>query len=376
MQILFGETVRKLRREKGLTQEQLAQRLNVSFQTISKWERDESYPDITMLPVLAGFFGVRTDDLLGMDEAENEKHIRGLLDYFYHNEHMRVGGLEEHEAMLKQALKDFPNDYRLWALHFGKLCSIYFDTAESLRTRLPEIRNVYEMLIGNCTNDALRMDIKGTMCTYYNCLIGKDPEGSAAEKAVLEGIIGELPALRDSREYTRTCVHTPKTEEEHRKDCHEAITETLDMLNSMVWHLGNAAEDEREDMDFKRAMLAIYDAAYPNHDYGKETCYVMINCEMLAVMSAQAGEFSEAFAALEKVIETARGFDALPRVSTHTSPLLRGYVYDKGKWDDSCLEGVRRFLNEEQGSYPSTEPWFPEAFKADARFGEILSSVT
>ncbi|MCL2532396.1 MAG: helix-turn-helix domain-containing protein, partial [Oscillospiraceae bacterium] len=47
MKLYFGESVRRLRLAAGLTQEQLAQRLHVSFQTISKWERNESYPDIT-----------------------------------------------------------------------------------------------------------------------------------------------------------------------------------------------------------------------------------------------------------------------------------------------------------------------------------------
>ena len=42
MQIQFGESVRRLRRERGLTQEQLASRLNVAFQTISKWEREKA----------------------------------------------------------------------------------------------------------------------------------------------------------------------------------------------------------------------------------------------------------------------------------------------------------------------------------------------
>jgi len=379
MQILFGATIRRLRREKGLTQEQLAARLNVSFQTISKWERDESYPDLSMLPVLAGFFGVRTDDLLGMDQAENERHIQALLDYFHNNESLRIGQMEAHKAALKQALKDFPNDYRLWALHFGLLCSLYHDTAESLRARLPEIRNTYEMILEGCTNDALRMDVKGTMCTFYNALVHKDFDGSAKEREVLLGIIDELPTLRDSREYTRTCIQGPNTDEEQIKHCHDAIKDTLEMLNSMVWNLGSAAEDERADMEYKRAMLAIYEAACPDGDYGEATGHVMMSWEMLAVKHAQTGDFDEAFDALHKVIALARRFDALPRVSTHTSPLFRGYVFDKGArpgWHSGkIMDGVHRFLNCEYGSYPAQPPWWPEAFKADPRFGEILSAL-
>lgn len=52
----LGEKLRTLRKGKDLTQEQLAERLGVSFQTISKWENSSSYPDITILPALANFF--------------------------------------------------------------------------------------------------------------------------------------------------------------------------------------------------------------------------------------------------------------------------------------------------------------------------------
>ncbi len=52
MNIYFGENIKRLRSEQNLTQEALAGFLGVSFQTISKWERGETYPDITMLPVI------------------------------------------------------------------------------------------------------------------------------------------------------------------------------------------------------------------------------------------------------------------------------------------------------------------------------------
>ena len=50
MNLFIGENLKRLRKEKGLTQEQLAERLNVSFQAVSKWECGDGYPDIVMLP--------------------------------------------------------------------------------------------------------------------------------------------------------------------------------------------------------------------------------------------------------------------------------------------------------------------------------------
>ena len=56
MNIYFGENLKALRQKRNLTQEKLAEFLNVSFQTISKWERGDTYPDISMLPEIALFF--------------------------------------------------------------------------------------------------------------------------------------------------------------------------------------------------------------------------------------------------------------------------------------------------------------------------------
>ncbi len=63
----MGLIIRRLRKEKDLTQEELAEMLNVSNQAISKWERDESMPDISQVVPLASVFGVTTDVLFGMD---------------------------------------------------------------------------------------------------------------------------------------------------------------------------------------------------------------------------------------------------------------------------------------------------------------------
>lgn len=65
----------ELRRRKGITQQELAEVAGVSFQTISKWETGSAMPDITYLPVLAEFFGVSIDRLMGMVPLEGEEYI-------------------------------------------------------------------------------------------------------------------------------------------------------------------------------------------------------------------------------------------------------------------------------------------------------------
>lgn len=60
----MGGLIRRLRTEKGMTQAQLAERMNISDKTVSKWERDMGCPDISMLPVLSEIFGVDLSGLL------------------------------------------------------------------------------------------------------------------------------------------------------------------------------------------------------------------------------------------------------------------------------------------------------------------------
>lgn len=62
----IGVKIKALRKGRDLTQEQLAAQLHVSPQAISKWENGIAMPDIMLLPVIASYFGVSTDYLLGM----------------------------------------------------------------------------------------------------------------------------------------------------------------------------------------------------------------------------------------------------------------------------------------------------------------------
>ena len=60
----IGNRIQKFRKENGLTQEELAEKLGVSAQAVSKWENDASCPDISLLPQLCRILGITTDELL------------------------------------------------------------------------------------------------------------------------------------------------------------------------------------------------------------------------------------------------------------------------------------------------------------------------
>ena len=84
----FNEKLQELRKQKGLTQEELAASLYVSRTAISKWESGRGYPNIESLKAIAKFFSVTVDDLLSTDEVltiaeedgkRKEKHLRDLM---------------------------------------------------------------------------------------------------------------------------------------------------------------------------------------------------------------------------------------------------------------------------------------------------------
>ena len=64
----FGNRIKSLRLSRSMTQEQLAQKLGVSAQAVSRWETGATYPDITMLPMIADFFDVSMDYIMGRTE--------------------------------------------------------------------------------------------------------------------------------------------------------------------------------------------------------------------------------------------------------------------------------------------------------------------
>ena len=73
-----GRLISRLRRERGLTQRQVAEALHVSAQAVSKWERGLGCPDVSLLPPLAGIFGVSAERLLAGDLAPNDLEVGNL----------------------------------------------------------------------------------------------------------------------------------------------------------------------------------------------------------------------------------------------------------------------------------------------------------
>lgn len=76
----FGTIVAELRKAKGMTQADLAQKMGITDKAVSKWERDLSYPDIASIPRLAEILGVSVDELMSAEKAGSNKKLSDMED--------------------------------------------------------------------------------------------------------------------------------------------------------------------------------------------------------------------------------------------------------------------------------------------------------
>lgn len=119
MNLRIAENIKRLRQESQLTQAQLADRLGVSYQAVSRWENETTYPDIELLPAIATLFGVTVDYLLG-STAENQKEslIRGW------DKLKTITDPHERVSHLRMMHRDFPEDSYLLLKLCGEVPSI------------------------------------------------------------------------------------------------------------------------------------------------------------------------------------------------------------------------------------------------------------
>jgi len=114
MAISMGQIIKKLRKERNLTQEELAEQLNVTFQAISKWENETGMPDISQIVPLASVFGVSTDVLFGTYGRSDEEEVREILESAYRQNENSDIDLKRRYAELQEGLKKYPNN--IWLL--------------------------------------------------------------------------------------------------------------------------------------------------------------------------------------------------------------------------------------------------------------------
>ncbi|MCL2776116.1 MAG: helix-turn-helix domain-containing protein [Oscillospiraceae bacterium] len=188
----IGETIKKLRKQKDMTQEQLAEYLNISTQAVSKWETNLTLPDITLVPMLANIFDISADVLLGIDITLKKERIEKIekeaLNYLFKSQY------EEAKKILRGALKEYPNSYRLMVNLALTLRNIAWNTkAETDKKALnEEIISLCERILAECTDDKVRNVAIQYLCYTY-CDIGEN------EKAM--DLVNKLPGNGVNSDY-------------------------------------------------------------------------------------------------------------------------------------------------------------------------------
>ncbi len=160
MDISLSEQLKRLRKAKGNTQEELAAHIGITTQAVSKWERGEGYPDITLLPAIAAYYGASIDDLLGVGENEREKKLNAYREK--DRELFRQGKSAERVALMREAIREFPNEL---TMVYGLMWAL---SAEDRKKNADEIIACGERIMEESTDSKLQNDaIQALSFAYY-----------------------------------------------------------------------------------------------------------------------------------------------------------------------------------------------------------------
>ena len=184
--VRLGEKIKQLRKQKNISQEVLANHLGVSFQAVSKWETEATMPDVIMIPAIASFFGVSTDELFDFNLFEIEKKIEQIVDE--HRIYLDTD-IKKSEQIIRNGLKKYPGNEIL----LNCLINIILAT-----DRADEAITIAKALIESTKSDEIRIDAWRIMAEAYK----SKGEYSLAKEAIehtfiislLFGINGKVTA--------------------------------------------------------------------------------------------------------------------------------------------------------------------------------------
>ncbi len=315
MKLYIDETLKRLRRIRGLTQEQLAEQLGVSFQSVSRWENGLSYPDIELIPEIAAFFEVSTDVLMGVEKATMEQNLARDKKI------LRTDAFETAEerlAFIEELHRKYPHD-----------AEILVDLVYALSgdpARRDEMRGHIREYLAH--PDAEKAYIDQLVCL----LTASEPEDSLT--ALLDTYAAEYDMSRSALLAYRASARGEW--EEYRRYRQYNTLEILSRLFDRIfehrglWFNWNpAAEDaarrklsilnlltgmDGDGMDF------ITGDGEPDLWYGERIAWGF----QLAGNYAMSGRTEEAFAAIDSVVRLAEKFYSIPEgtVLTYRCPEL------------------------------------------------------
>ena len=231
--IQLGEKIKSLRKSRNISQEVFANYLGVSFQAVSKWENGITMPDVTMIPAIASFFRISTDELLDYNLFEAEKQIVEICDEAYN---YRYRAPEEAERILWNGLQRFPGNEVI-------LNNLLYTL--DLHAKTDEVMNLCKTLIESAKDDAIKYDACRILATCYK---------ENGQYELIKPTLEMIPEVYFSKlELMATMLDGADSYEAAQKQKNISAEKLIDMLIITGKHLKKNGEYEKAALQFKIA---------------------------------------------------------------------------------------------------------------------------
>lgn len=238
MELHIGENIRQLRRERGMTQEQLAERLNLSTAAVSKWETGSAYPDITLVIPLAQVFDVSIDELMDYNVAKMDTEIENIISKYFRL--MGEGKYNECRDLLVKARQDYPNDFRIMNWYMQDLIGGSTDNDPNIiREHKDELLSICNFIIEGCNVEGFRLEAMTIKAKVLHA--EGDTEGA------LE-ILKQFPTFYQSSGQKTEQLFAKGTSEfraQLRRNLYELADFTANKMIKDIWYNPNVELSER-----------------------------------------------------------------------------------------------------------------------------------
>lgn len=298
MTVKIGAIIKKLRTENNVTQDSLATAIGVTPQAISRWEAEGGYPDIELLPAIADFFSVSTDELLGYKKSERENRLAEIKKEM--SRLAEVGTIEERIDFARMALSKFPADCEIKAVLAGCLYCLYDDIKE--KSLLAEAESLALYVVENCKDEDIRYDAINILISIYSAL--KDTDKALA-------MVDLLTPMKYCREFAKSCGIGDGNNEIYKQDEIDKLTDALGLAIRNLT-LDEELPNDSSTWDRKIKMLEISNKLY-FMIYGDNLmffhCRISFNCWVISTYQMSQGKFEEALSSLEKMCNHTVAYD-------------------------------------------------------------------
>lgn len=361
MTIYFGENLKRLRKEKDLTQENLADFLGVAYQTVSKWERGENYPDITTLISISLFFNISIDDLLGVDKVQKEQKINEYLKLY---DDMKIKDLSLTFSKFQEAVKEFPGDFRILIRYMELLYEVKGFVQGEYKDISKEIASIYEKIQNHCTDDNIRIRSKVIMIshllTLYHCIPNEEGKYRVHKEYLdhAEEIVSTLPSINDTKELMLMSLafDTENYNITHRN----ALEELLFILQDTLFGYSYNYKPEKRLEIFKH-IQGLINLIFNDGNYGKNCVNRLYNYGHMGHLYHQIGDDENALKYLKITVEYAKELDDNPNISEKA---MRHYNFGPIYRETNLSQFMKIVMTEH---YPLSDE-----FKSKPEFKEII----